>query len=371
MRVGLDSSITSFNSAGNARYVRSLSSAITAIAPEGVEFVPLTLPDFLRSTAIGVRRKALTLFWELIYMPCLLPRLAKRAGLDLLHVPLPAPIGRLACPLVITVLDVIPTLYPQWFPRLMGARLRRWLRHVADSADALITISRHTADDMRRLFPHLALPVYPITLGSFFEDAGPRPLAAASGPDRPYILTVGTLEPRKNLARVIEAYALFAQARPNPPRLAIVGGQGWGGEDAPTTARRLGVAEQVDLVGFVSDERLRELYAGATMLVYPSLYEGFGFPVLEAMSMGCPVVTSNTSSLPEIAGRAGLLVNPTDPAQIAAAMRCILEEPALASHLRQEGLRRSRVFSWDRCARETLAAYRATLQMAGRGDNAH
>jgi glycosyltransferase involved in cell wall biosynthesis len=172
---------------------------------------------------------------------------------------------------------------------------------------------------------------------------------------------VGTLEPRKNLARVLEAYALLARERPASPRLLVVGGQGWGGIDLPRLVQRLGVAGQVELAGYVSDERLRELYAGATMLVYPSLYEGFGFPVLEAMSAGCPVITSNTSSLPEIAGTAALLVDPTAPAEIAAALARLLDEPELTGRLRREGRRRARAFSWERCARETAAVYRATL----------
>lgn len=359
MRIGLDLSIAAFNAAGNARYAAGLLAALQA---EGsAELVPLALPHALRATAGGARRKALVTYWELVYAPVVLPLRARRHQLDLLHCPLPLPVGDPGCPLVVTVLDAIPALYPQWFGRVMGLRLRRWLRRGVVAADSLLTISQRTADDVRCLFPGLAAPIYPVYLGSFLEG-GPPP-APPAGP--PYLLSVGTLEPRKNLARTLEAYALLAQARPRAPRLVVVGGQGWGGEDVAAVARRLGVGERVELAGFVSDERLRALYAGAALLVYPSLYEGFGFPVLEAMGMGCPVVASSTSSLPEVAGRAALLVDPTDPDQIAAAMSRILDAPDLARQLREAGLRRARAFSWGRCARETLAAYRATLGRVG------
>ncbi len=359
MRVGLDLSITAFNAAGNARYAVGLLQALRDAGE--VELVPLAPPSALRATGGGAARKALVAFWEFVYAPVLLPLLARRHRLDLLHCPLPMPVGDPGCPLVVTVLDAIPALYPQWFSRVMGLRLRRWLRRGVAAADALLTISQHTADDVRRLFPGLATPIYPVYLGSFLDPAPAQGAVSAS----PYILSVGTLEPRKNLARTLEAYAQLVRMRPAAPRLVVVGGQGWGGEDVAATATRLGIGGRVELAGFVDDRRLRELYAGAAMLVYPSLYEGFGFPVLEAMSLGCPVITSTTSSLPEVAGEAGLLVDPGDAGQIAAAMGRLLDEPGLAAHLRAEGARRARAFSWGRCARETAAVYRATRGAAG------
>lgn len=361
MRVGLDLSITAFNAAGNARYARCLQSAL-AKAGE-VQLVPLALPPALQATAGGLRRKGLVAYWELVYAPLVLPLIARRQRLDLLHCPQPMPVGSVPCPIITTVHDLTPVLAPQWFGRFMGVRLRRWLRRGVEAAAGLIAVSTATAEDLRRAFPKLATGLSIVHEASFLALDS---TLIAGTPRSPYILTVGTLEPRKNLARAIAAYALLARGRAEPPRLLVVGGQGWGGEDVAAVAARHGVAERVELAGYVSDERLRELYAGARLLLYPSLYEGFGFPVLEAMSMGCPVVTSNTSSLPEIAGRAGLLIDPTDPAQIARAMERMLDEPGLAGRLRQAGLRRARAFSWERCARETAAVYRATLGAAHR-----
>ncbi|MGQ9862755.1 MAG: glycosyltransferase family 4 protein [Thiobacillaceae bacterium] len=361
MRIGFDRSIRAFNAAGNARYTTYLEAALARIAPGEFELVPLDLPCGLRAVWAGPRRTALVAFWELLYAPLLLPRLARAARVDLLHCPLPMPVGDPGCPRVVTVHDTIPALFPQWFPPIMGTRLRRWLRRGVGAADALITDSHHTAADVHRLFPGLTAPVYPIPLGSFLEGTQAQ---VSAGPT--YILSVGTLEPRKNLARVLEAYALLARARPELPRLVVVGGPGWGDTSLADLARVLGVAGQVDLAGFVPDDALPNLYAGAALLVYPSLYEGFGFPVLEAMSMGCPVVTSNRSSLPEIAGDAAICVDPDTPAAIAQAIGWLLDDPVLAQRLRREGLRRARLFSWERCANETRAVYARTLSRAGR-----
>jgi glycosyltransferase involved in cell wall biosynthesis len=359
VRVGLDLSITAFNAAGNARYALCLEAALAAGGD--LELVRFELPAALRASAAGARRKALVLYWEFVYAPALLPLLARRARVDLLHCPLPMPVGAPGCPLVVTALDAIPALFPHWFTQAMGLRLRRWLRRGVLAADALITISNRTADDLRRLFPGLSTPVYPVLLGSFLDAAAAGP--AAAGP--PYLLCVGTLEPRKNLARAIEAYALLARARPDLPRLVVVGGQGWGDVNLVQLAAQHGVADRVELAGFLSDADLGALYAGAELLIYPSLYEGFGFPVLEAMSMGCPVVTSCSSSLPEVGGAAALYADPADPAAIARAVARILDDAALAARLRADGLRRARMFTWQRCARETVAVYRRTLARCG------
>lgn len=357
IRVGFDLSITAFNAAGNARYARCLWRALHGVS--GIELVPLRLPlpPALVAQGPGPRRTALVALWEVAYAPHVLPLLARRYRLDLLHCPLPMPLRPGAVPSVVTVLDAIPALFPAWFPPIMGLRLRRWLRRGVLAADAVITISHATAADVRRLFPDLPTPVYPVHLGSFLEGI-PAPVR----PDQPpYLLAVGTLEPRKNLARALEAYAMLVHRRPGVPRLVVVGGQGWGGVDLEAIIGQYGIAGNVERAGYVSDAALHALYAGAGLLVYPSLYEGFGFPVLEAMSAGCPVVTSNISSLPEIAGAAALTVDPNDPAQIAAAMEQVLSSPDLAQRLRREGRRRARAFSWERCASETAAVYRATL----------
>jgi alpha-1,3-rhamnosyl/mannosyltransferase len=171
------------------------------------------------------------------------------------------------------------------------------------------------------------------------------------------MLSVGTLEPRKNLARCIAAFASLPQALRAACPLVIAGGAGWG-EALPPSAQSLVAAGELRLTGYVDASVLPYLYGGARLLAYPSIYEGFGLPPLEAMACGVPVIASNLSSLPEVVGDAGLLVDPADERAIAEAMRTLLEDPERASALARAGLERARGFSWRRCAEETLAVYR-------------
>jgi glycosyltransferase involved in cell wall biosynthesis len=166
--------------------------------------------------------------------------------------------------------------------------------------------------------------------------------------DKPYLLYVGTLQPRKNLLRLLDA---FAQIESDEALLVLAGGRGWLSE--PIEQRAAELAGRVHWIGFVADEDLPALLSGAQAFVFPSLHEGFGMPVLEAMACGTPVLTSRRSSLPEVAGEAALLIDPFDTAAIAGGMRRLLEEPELRSELRERGLERAAQFSWERCARET------------------
>ena len=167
----------------------------------------------------------------------------------------------------------------------------------------------------------------------------------------PYVLAVGTIEPRKNLKRLIAAWLELSEGERAGNVIALVGPRGW--DDAPilAAARDAGVV----LTGRVDEPALRALYAGATAFVYPSLYEGFGLPPLEAMAAGCPVITSDRSSLPEVVGDAALLVDPTDTQAIAEAIRRLIGDAELADTLRQRGRARAATFSWEATARETLA----------------
>jgi len=362
MRVGVDSSVCAFNRAGNARYAQYLLHALCEVArAEDVEPVALTLPAALHVTRAGLRRKALVAFWEFVYAPRLLGLLARRARIDLLHLTMPMPLGPGAPTTVVTVLDLTPVLFPEWFTPVMALRTRRWLRLALRRAAGVITISQHTADDLLRVLPDLSVPVRPVLLGSFLEqERGPAPLpAGVASPG--YLLSVGTLEPRKNLALVLEGYAQLTRALPAAPPLVVVGGAGWKTRDLGAIAAELGVADRVVRLGYVPDAQLYALYSHAAALLYPSRYEGFGFPLLEAMGCGCPVITSSSSSLPEVVGDAAILVDPDRPRQLAHALELLLTQPALATQMRRAGLARASQFSWERCARETIAVYRELI----------
>jgi alpha-1,3-rhamnosyl/mannosyltransferase len=175
--------------------------------------------------------------------------------------------------------------------------------------------------------------------------------------DKPYVLAAGTLEPRKNLVRLIEAWAALPEAVRSRHVLALVGPTGWDVEATLAAARAH--SDDVRLLGYVGDDELVALYAGAAAFAYPSLYEGFGLPVLEAMAAGAPVVTSTASSLPEVAGDAALLVDPHDVRALRDALVAVLTDEGRATALRAAGRERAAAFSWERAAVETLAVLRA------------
>ena len=172
-----------------------------------------------------------------------------------------------------------------------------------------------------------------------------------------YIFTVGALEPRKNLIRLLQAFARL-RAEGYSGLLVHAGPNGWQYEDVMVEVRRLELNSSVRFLGRVPMQDLIGLYNAALLFVYPSLYEGFGLPVLEAMACGCPVVTSNVSSLPEVAGDAAILVDPYDVQQLAVAMQEVWTNPNCAHELTQRGRTQAQRFSWERCAQETLAVYR-------------
>ncbi|MHB9034489.1 MAG: glycosyltransferase family 4 protein, partial [Anaerolineae bacterium] len=181
------------------------------------------------------------------------------------------------------------------------------------------------------------------------------------GITKPYILGLGTLQPRKNFSTLIRAYHQLIEERHIPHQLVIGGGKGWLYEDIFATVQELKLAERVLFLGYVQDEKLPALYRGADVFAFPSLYEGFGIPILEAMGCGTPVVTANTSSLPEVAGEAALQVNPQDSAALADAIWRIIDDTALRESLVCRGFERIKVFSWRTAAETLLKVYHSAL----------
>jgi glycosyltransferase involved in cell wall biosynthesis len=181
-------------------------------------------------------------------------------------------------------------------------------------------------------------------------------------PDR-YLLYVGTLHPRKNLARLVRAFGrMLAEWPPDagePPALVLAGNRGWLYDEIAAEVRTLGLEGRVIFPGYVPREHLVPLLSGAAAFVFPSLFEGFGFPILEAMACGAPVVTSRASCLPEVAGDAAMLVDPHDESDLARAMARAVTDASLRADLIERGFVRAREFTWDRCARETLAVLEA------------
>jgi glycosyltransferase involved in cell wall biosynthesis len=264
-------------------------------------------------------------------------------------------------PTIVLVHDLVPfvegTRAQSRAARIERATIRPALRRAA----AVQCTSDATRRDLAAHFPAAAARAVTIPLAA---DA--RFAAATANADTlqrhglragSYVLAVGTLEPRKNLPRLIEAWEAVKPEVRGDTLLALVGPRGWDEEETLAAASASG---NVRLLGHVPEDDLPALYAGCACFAYPSLYEGFGLPVLEAMSAGAPVVTSNVSSLPEVAGGAALLVSPLDVRASAAAIGRILTEPELASELRERGQRRASEFSWERFAGETFDLLRAS-----------
>jgi glycosyltransferase involved in cell wall biosynthesis len=255
---------------------------------------------------------------------------------------------------------VTPLRFPQY--HISSNRFtRQQLKERLSRADLVIVPSTSTGDDLEHfeLVPRSKVRWVPLGVRSCF-----RPLADEGVDMRqrlnlnsPYILAVGSLEPRKNLRRLIEAFRLLKRRHRIPHKLAIVGPKGWMSDDVGLLAMEEGLTEHVVLTGFVDNELLNSLYNHADVFVYPSLYEGFGFPPLEAMAAGCPVAVSNVSSLPEVVGSAGLYFEPTDIEDIAGAVYRILDSTELKNNLISLGRSRSERYSWRNTAEATRAVY--------------
>ncbi len=285
-------------------------------------------------------------------------------GTALLHEPnlIPRPFD--AGPTVAVVNDVSwrrdPSAHPadrvRWIEREMPRALRQVSRWVA--------ISNFTADEAAAEYglDRARIAVAPLAAGRAFRPVGgaeAAPVLAAHGlRDGGYVLAVGTLEPRKNLERLAAAHALLPPALRRRAPLALAGGVGWGAVEAGPALARGVAAGDVRLLGRVEDAALAALYARAAAAAYPSLYEGFGLPVLEAMSCGAPLVHSATTAVAETAGGAGLAVDPLDEEAIAAGLAAVLEDAALAARLRAAGLARAAAFSWAETARRMAAVWR-------------
>lgn len=249
-------------------------------------------------------------------------------------------------PCAVVVYDLVAFIADAQAQR-RAARIERATIDVgARRASALVCISEATRRDLIARVPSTAPRALVVALAAADQFAMPGPPAMVI--DRPYVLAAGTLEPRKNLVRLLDAWARLSPQLRDTHELVLVGPKGWRAEEILNRARGSGVR----VTGFVSDEELAALYGGCEVFCYPSLYEGFGLPVLEAMCAGAPVITSNVSSLPEVAGGAAVLVDPLSVTAIRDALAALLVDPAERERLRAAGRSRSREFSWERTARE-------------------
>jgi glycosyltransferase involved in cell wall biosynthesis len=263
---------------------------------------------------------------------------------------------------VVTIHDLVwkhsgDTMRPinRWLDsRLMPEAVRK--------SDRVIAVSASTARDIEIEMPFAYGKVRTIPLGNSVVGI-PQPRAALSelGLDVPYFLFVGTLEPRKNLGRLLEAFSRLSTTEVGGALLAIAGGVGWGGVDVDDLIHQWGLQGRVRKLGYVSDQKLATLYAHALFLAMPSLYEGFGLPILEALSRGVPVLTSDNSSMPEVAGAAALLVSPDSVDSISNGVATLLGDNVFRLQLASRAVAIAARFNWDQAALETMATFEEAI----------
>jgi len=276
-------------------------------------------------------------------------------------------------PQVVTVCDMSCFDMPQTHPKERVEQMQRNLPAAMAKADHIIVISEATSNALQRW-----CNVDKSRITNTYLAADPRfqpltaddltlPLASLGLTTQAYVLCVGTLEPRKNLTTLFIAYSGLPQALRQRYPLVVAGMSGWKTEALFKSAEDLIRRNELRLLGYVSDALIPSLYAGAAAFCYPSRYEGFGLPALEAMASGVPVITSNQTSLPEVVGDAGLMFDPDDVDSLREELQRLLEDRVFADLLGQRGLARSKIFSWERCARETFAVYEKVMQQRGSG----
>lgn len=375
MRIGLDVSPLSVAHSGVATYTSNLLAQLRSM---GDEIVPLYHRPPLDSSAngdfdsriLGISPALRGYPNKTLWMQCVLPLQLARLGLNVGHftnnvAPLFSP-----CPTVLTIHDMTLWLFPQYHYGLRLLSMRPFIPLAARRAAAIIAVSSVTKEDIVRI---LGVPPDKVHVIHEAPAASFRPIDKGHArqalrphwnvPER-FVLYVGTIEPRKNLVRLLQAFASLWHGGAIPHRLVFVGQRGWKEGPVFKAVETLGLQEAVAFLGYVPHEALVALYNLADALVFPSLYEGFGLPVVEAMACGTPVITSRNGSLGEISGDAAEFVEPTSVESIAEALQHVLNDPARQAELRQRGLLHSSRFRWEAAAEQTRALYR---QVAGAG----
>jgi len=368
--IGFDATLLrSHRCTGIERYTIELLQSLGEVIPSGRRVVVFVRPEG------RARVPQLPTNFEIVSSPTdnrvvsdqlWLPAAARHFRTAFVHHPGLAPGLWSPGPFLLTVHDLIHRFYPRslstggrWY---YGPLLERALRSRA--LIGILTVSSTSARDIEREHPGLRCPVIPAAngLSGGFVAAAPEAVAAARerhGLDAPYVLAVGTIEPRKNLAGLVEGFARVARSR--PAILAIVGRQGW--------ERKLkipaSVAGAVRFLGVVSDAELRALYTGASCFVFPSFYEGFGIPLLEAMACGTPCVASDIGALREVGGDAALYIDPRRPDDLSFGILRLLNDSSLRRRLAEAGLRRAAKFSWKTTAQTVYETYEQSLRAMG------
>lgn len=367
LRIGIDARNFISPMTGISRYIHEMAFELLELDCSVVLYLPqetaISLSD-LRGVCVRTHGMPGPLLRQ-IWSHTVLPSQVREDRLDVFWGPahrlpplLPSNLAR-----VLTVHDLVWMRAPQTMR--MRTRVADWafMRQSAYRSDIVVTVSEATAVDLREVMPDIAKPVVTIPAGVRVKQiTNPDVTLAELGVQKPFVLFVGTLEPRKNLKRLLEAWRFLPDLR-SSWRLVIAGGKGWGIRNLQEEIDVRGLAECVHLTGYVSDSQLDALFAGASLLAMPSLYEGFGLPIVEANARGVPALTSNLASMPEIAGPDAILVNPYSVASIAEGLNRVLsgelDRDALSSSARVNAAR----FDWRKSAHELINVFERAIAL--------
>ena len=381
MHIGIDAHAIGAQQGGNETYIRGLIRALAEVDSQNRYTIFLAEPGAAEEWRDGFVRQFSNFEVRLLSKPTPLVRvplalaveLRRRPPLDridVLHVQYTAP-PFCPAPVVATIHDLAFEHMPETFTRRGSMQLKLTVRRTAQRAARIATVSEYSRQDLLRTY-RLSPEKVAVTYNGIEAHFTPQAVSAQEAEDvrrrfgisRDFLLAVGSLQPRKNLIRLIRAYAkLRAEHSGFAPQLVIVGRKLWLADEIFAEVRRQRWAEDVILTGYVADADLAQLYRAATAFVYPSLFEGFGLPPVEAMACGTPVVTSNVSSLPEVVGDAALLIDPGDEEALAAALLRIVNDQPLRAKLREQGIVQARKFTWRAAAEKTLQLYRESFEL--------
>jgi glycosyltransferase involved in cell wall biosynthesis len=368
LRIAIDAHSVGTGLGGNESYATNLIEALAEIdqtnrytlyvtTREAVERFSNKWPNFsVRSTLPHT---------PLIRIPLTLSAELRRNPVDVLHVQFTSP-PFAPCPIVVSIHDLSFEHLPQTFTWRSRKQLRITVRRTARQASQVIALSQHARSDIENTYQVCAekISVIPLSAASHFQpiaDEGElQRVRQTYGIDGEYILSVGAIQPRKNLGRLIAAYSHLRGAKPEGklPKLVLAGKCAWMYDETLRAIKQLELSDSVIVTGYVPAKDLPALYSGARCFVYPSYFEGFGLPPLEAMQCGVPVIVGDRTSLPEVVGDAGILVDPFDVIALARAIEKVITDSNLRIELRAQGLARAKLFEWRETARQTLAVYR-------------
>ncbi len=369
MKIGINMQLLSATDAGVGQYARNLADNVTRFDTDNRYFIfgdpgRLNAFDSSNTTVIPthsiVSRRIRRILWEQL----ILPGKVTARNLDIMYYPdHTTSFLRMSCPVIITVHDLAFLAFPKTFGTATRVYKSLAVSRSAARADLVIADSEATKRECMRLLdlPEEKLRVVHLGVSPLFgpvrDEQKLEMVRTKYGLEGDVVLYLGTLEPRKNLVRLVQAFHRMKARGHGKVKLVIGGSKGWLFKEIFETVEKLGLSEQVVFTGYVPAEHLPALYAIARVFVYPSLYEGFGIPPLEAMASGCPVVTSNTSSLPEVCGDAAVFVDPYETDEIATAIDRLLDDPSACEQLRAKGFAQAARFGWERTAREHIRIF--------------